>query len=298
MSLDRYCEKKRLIVLNSTASAYEAARAFESNHIGAVIVQDSGEVVGIVTDRDLALRVTGAELDPKQTRLRDVMTPGPATLTREDTEAQAAKLMHARHVRRIPIVDDGRVVGIVTLDDLILSGAIDLETAADIIEAGLSEPRAAKPAGVTHPLPTTRMSPEERAARHAARANQTFHEFTARLLADLGVESQDYALTAFEVVAQGLVKRLTRDEAADFVAQLPSKIRDRLLQLPAGPDRSVTLESLEREMARRLDVDPERARDLVRRVAASLPHFISRGELDDVVNQLPKDMKAAFAQPC
>ncbi len=75
MSLARYCEGKRVVVRNSHASAFEAVRALAANHVGALMVQDEGRLVGIVTDRDLALRVIGFELNPKTTRLRDVMSP-------------------------------------------------------------------------------------------------------------------------------------------------------------------------------------------------------------------------------
>lgn len=294
MSLERYCSEKRMVILNSGASAYEAARALENNHIGAVLVQESGNVVGLTTDRDLALRVVGRELDPKETPLRDVMTPGPATLTPEDSERQAASLMRARHVRRVPIVQDGRAVGIVTLDDLILSGAVDIEMAGDIIDAELSEPSPAKPAGLEHPIESP--SPD-RDTRHAARSERKLRAFAARLATALNLDDTDRALTAFSVVAEGLVRRMTPAEASDFVAQLPTGIQDRLLELPAGPDRSITLDTLTRAMASRMNVDDERARLLVRQVAAVLPEFVSAGELDQVVSQLPNEMKAVFALP-
>lgn len=111
--------------------------------------------MGLLTDRDLALRVIGLELDPKQTLLHDIMSPEPVTLSPEDTEQQAVMLMRARHVRRIPIVEDGRIVGIVTLDDLLLAGSVDRATAAEIIEAQLAEPSELKPPGVPHPVRTT-----------------------------------------------------------------------------------------------------------------------------------------------
>lgn len=109
--------------------------------------------MGLLTDRDLALRVIGLELDPKQTLLHDIMSPEPVTLSPEDSEQQAIMLMRARHVRRIPIVEDGRIVGIVTLDDLLLTGSVDRATAASIIEAQLAEPSELKPPGVPHPVP-------------------------------------------------------------------------------------------------------------------------------------------------
>ncbi len=148
-----------MVVQNWSTTAYEAARAMGNNHIGAIVVQESGRIVGIVTDRDLALRVIGFDLDPKEVLLHDVMTPEPVTLSIADSEEQAAMLMRASHARRIPILNGGAAAGIVTLDDLILSGSIDLVTAAEIVEVQLAEPAASKPAGVTHPTRRPRSLP-------------------------------------------------------------------------------------------------------------------------------------------
>jgi CBS domain containing-hemolysin-like protein len=93
----------------------------------------------------------GFDLDPRETRIHDVMTPGPATVSVKDTEEQAIKSMRARHVRRLPIVDANRVVGMLSIDDVVLAGAADLEAVADIVEAQLAEPATNKPSGLMHP---------------------------------------------------------------------------------------------------------------------------------------------------
>lgn len=299
MSLAQYCRDKRTVIQSANTTAYDAARALEANHIGAIIVQEGGRVVGVVTDRDLLLRVVGFHRDPTETRLRDVMTPEPATLSIEDSEQQAIELMRAWHVRRIPIVDGERIAGIVTLDDLILSGAVDLAAAADIVAVQLGQPSRAKPAGLTHPSrPGTGMqAPIEHAERHATRAAQTLRKFSTRLQRDLGLDNAEQAVAAFEVVASGLVRRLTASEAQHFASQLPSTIRGHLLDLPGGPDLEVTRESIERDMAHRLELDRESAAMLVREVCMSLGELVSPGEIQHVVNQLPRDMKEIFAHP-
>ncbi|HEY8945585.1 MAG TPA: CBS domain-containing protein, partial [Polyangiaceae bacterium] len=193
MSLAQFSEAKRLVVQNSSTSVYDAARALENNHVGAVVVQDDGKVTGIVTDRDLALRVIGYDLDPKQIPLRDVMTPHPATLPSAATEQDAFELMRDRHVRRIPIVDGEKVTGIVTLDDLILAGAIGWVGAAAIVQAQLTEPAPAKPAGVPFPVrpafaSRTRSWRSDSEARHIARAERTLRAFTERLTQEVGLK--------------------------------------------------------------------------------------------------------------
>jgi uncharacterized protein (DUF2267 family) len=299
MNLERYCTGKRVLVQRPQASAYEAARALITNHVGTVVVQDHGRVVGILTDRDLAVRTVGADLDPKQTQLRDVMSPEPATLSIDDDEQQAIALMRARHVRRIPIVENGHAAGIVTLDDLLLAGAIDVASAASIVEAQLSEPADHKPAGgALHPIQSDVVragagSPGSTAAG-AARARHTLKSFQARLRAELGISDSGRALAAFEVLVSALMRRLTPDEASDFAAQLPLAIRERLQDLPAGPDPSVTRQTIEWDIAEELQLDSEAAADMAVRVASCLRDCVSAGELSHVLAQLPVEMKQLF----
>lgn len=298
MTLERYCMGKRVLVQRPQVSAYEAARALIANHVGTVVVQDHGRVVGIVTDRDLAARTVGADLDPKQTQLRDVMSPEPVTLSIDDDERQAIALMRARHVRRIPILDNGHAAGIVTLDDLLLAGAIDIDGAARIVESQLAEPAERKPAGLMYPPRSDdpRRRPEPGASEAgAARARHTLKSFQARLRAELGISDPGRALAAFEVVVSALMRRLTPDEASDFAAQLPLALRERLQDLPAGPDKSITRQSIEWDMSEELQLDDDEAADMTARVAGCLRDCVSAGELADVVAQLPADLKELFA---
>ena len=73
MSLERF-RRSKMVVLKRRSIAYQAARAMADNHIGSVLVSDQGNLVGIVTDRDLALAVLGGDLDPKIITLDEVMS--------------------------------------------------------------------------------------------------------------------------------------------------------------------------------------------------------------------------------
>src|SRR5690606_12935905 len=138
MSLKAYV-RPRMIVLDPSTSAMEAARAMDSNRIGTVIVQEKGRLVGIVTDRDLAMRVVGAGLDGNATTLAQIMSPGVAALSPDASRMEAIRVMKSRTVRRIPLVDGERIAGIVTLDDLLLDEAAPLEEVAGIVRAQLGE---------------------------------------------------------------------------------------------------------------------------------------------------------------
>src|SRR5512145_1046050 len=110
MSLKWY-QRPRLVALNTGTPVLDAARAIDCNNIGAVVVQDKGAVVGIVTDRDLTVRVVGHGLDPKTTRLGDVMTTPVVTLSPRDSQSDAIRVMTERNVRRVPLVEGDRFVG-------------------------------------------------------------------------------------------------------------------------------------------------------------------------------------------
>lgn len=138
MSLKWY-RRPRLVVLNSRTPVLDAARAIENNNIGAVVVQDKGRVTGIVTDRDLTVRVVGQGLDPQTTPLDQVMTTPVVALSPADSQSDAIRLMQERNVRRIPLVEGERLVGIVTLDDLLLDEAAPLDEVAAVVATQIGE---------------------------------------------------------------------------------------------------------------------------------------------------------------
>ena len=271
MSLEAYCGR-RLIALSPQATAHEGARLMRTSHVGAVVVEDHDRVIGIVTDRDLAVRVLGRGLDPERVSLGQVMTTDVATVHDGESEEAAAALMHELSVRRIPIVDrHEKPVGIITLDDLLISG-MPFDVLASIVQGQLA-PRAHS----DHP--------------RRARALQALNEFEDKLKDLLELDDRDMALEAFYVVASGIVRRLTPAEAHDFISQLPALVRERLYELPPGPDRRVTLMAVDEEMAKTLRLPVERAAQLVDKVAAALPLFVSEGELEDVRAHLPWRMR-------
>jgi CBS domain-containing protein len=105
-----------------TDSTQRAAQLMRDRNVGAILICDSEEtkrLVGIVTDRDLALRVVAEGCDPKTTCIGDVMTRQVFTCRPEDDVEKALELMERHQVRRIPVVDQqNRIVGIITQGDI------------------------------------------------------------------------------------------------------------------------------------------------------------------------------------
>jgi CBS domain-containing protein len=107
------------VVAGLSEPVIQVARRMRDRHVGCVVVTRGARPIGIVTDRDLALRVVAEGLDPNVTPVSDVVTMDVTTLPRDAGIETAVRLMQERGVRRLPIVaEDGRVIGIVTADDL------------------------------------------------------------------------------------------------------------------------------------------------------------------------------------
>ena len=106
--------------LSPTATVLEAATLMNTMGVGAVLVCESNRPVGIFTERDLLRRVVAAERLPSDVTLRDVMTTGLATCTRETEIEQCAAIMTERRIRHLPVVDDaGAVIGVVSIGDVV-----------------------------------------------------------------------------------------------------------------------------------------------------------------------------------
>ena len=119
MSLQTFCGK-RLATISPERSIAEACWLMKEKNVGCLIAEHQGKLCGIITDRDIALKVTGEEKDPLTTMVQEIMTRDPVRISVDKDLPDLVSLMHSRHVRRVPIVDGAELtLGIVTLDDLI-----------------------------------------------------------------------------------------------------------------------------------------------------------------------------------
>lgn len=296
MSLAKYTQA-RLVIQHPDTLVYDALRAMEDNHIGAIVVHDGTDVVGIVTDRDLALRVLVHDHDPFEVELRHVMSRPVAVLPVTATEVDAAEAMLAGHVRRIVILEGRALAGIVTLDDLILERAIEPALLAAIVRAQLSEPARLKARVHVRPTVPGRARRQHAAERHASRAQATYDSLLERTVEATGLPTRADAEAALDAVVTGLLRRIRPEEARHLLAELPQILRERLSGVAEGPDRSVTLGEIERALEVRLEVDRERAAQLVIQIGRALEDSISAGEIEDVQAQLPAEMKEMFNSP-
>ena len=110
---------KKLHTVRKDATLRQVARLMLEQRIGNVIVTNpDGSMCGLVTDRDLVVRGMAAQRDIDQTKVGDVCTDTVVKLSPTASIDEAVKLMRERSIRRIPVVSDGKAIGIVSIGDL------------------------------------------------------------------------------------------------------------------------------------------------------------------------------------
>jgi CBS domain-containing protein len=125
------------IVLQQDQSIANAAQAMRDNAVGAVLVVDGDKLCGLVTDRDLVVRAVAESALPDSPVGR-VVSPDLIAVGADDEADDAARVMQDHAVRRLPVMDDGRIVGIVSIGDLAVSRGED-SALADISAAEPNE---------------------------------------------------------------------------------------------------------------------------------------------------------------
>ncbi len=111
-------EQKHVETVGGKTSVRHAAQIMQKHDVGALAILERGDLKGILTVNDMAYRVVAAGLDPDQTRVKDVMTPNPDTVTPETTAIEALRLMQDGGYRHLPVVSGGRVCGLLSRRDL------------------------------------------------------------------------------------------------------------------------------------------------------------------------------------
>jgi CBS domain-containing protein len=123
---------QQLLELPPMATVRGAAVAMRERHVGAVLVTTDGHLDGIFTERDMVNRVVAEGRDPDRTTLAEVMTAGPDTIAPSTTAIEALRLMNDGGYRHLPIVERGRLVGIVSRRDFHGDEKARLEDESDL----------------------------------------------------------------------------------------------------------------------------------------------------------------------
>jgi signal-transduction protein with cAMP-binding, CBS, and nucleotidyltransferase domain len=133
MRIGNLLTSQDLLTLPEGTTVLEAARAMTARKVGAVLVTTSdGRLAGIFTERDLMARVIVSRRDPETVALREVMTRDVFSVGPEREVGDVRSELQRRHIRHLPIVVDGRVVGILSLRDLLRA---DIDQMSHEVEA-------------------------------------------------------------------------------------------------------------------------------------------------------------------
>lgn len=128
-------------MIDPTTSVVEAAKIMSEEDVGALPIGDNDRLVGMLTDRDIVVRGVAAGKDVKAATAREVMSPGVLYCFEDQSIEEAARVMSAKQVRRLAVLNrDKRLVGVVSLGDI--SGASGAHVAAETLEA-VSRPATA-----------------------------------------------------------------------------------------------------------------------------------------------------------
>ncbi len=122
--------------VEASAPARDAARAMRDGDLGALLVLDGGDLYGIVTDRDVAIRLVAEDRDPATTTVGDIASRDPTAIESDRPEQDAVALMRERALRRLPVVEAGQPVGILSLGDL----AVERDSDSALADISASDP--------------------------------------------------------------------------------------------------------------------------------------------------------------
>ncbi len=119
---------KNVKTISPEATMAEAAKKMKRYKIGCLVVVDVEKVVGIITERDLAYKIV-AERRSLDTRVGDIMTKDLKTISPEKSIKDAAKVMAAHVIRRLPVIEDGKLVGIISIEDIMRTEKVGADAA-------------------------------------------------------------------------------------------------------------------------------------------------------------------------
>jgi CBS domain-containing protein len=125
-----------LSTVGRQTSVHEAARRMRDGHIGDVLVTDDGHLSGVVTDRDLVVRALAEGKDPDRTTVGEVCSGEIVTVRPDDDVTRAVELMRTHALRRLPVTENDRPVGIVSIGDL----AIERDSRSALADISAAEP--------------------------------------------------------------------------------------------------------------------------------------------------------------
>jgi CBS domain-containing protein/uncharacterized protein (DUF2267 family) len=275
---------EHVLVLTHQTAAKVAARAMKERRVGsAMICGDEGEMVGIITDRDLACELLAFDY-PADTPLLEIMSTEIYSLEEDATVEDAVQLMKEYAVRRIPIyrvVRQGKrkCVGMISFDDVIAHQLASPEVISQIAQGQVIRP----------PIHLLNSFHSDERMEH------TLNRFFKHMGLAMGLDSNQAEIVSMTVL-RDIVLRLPSRGAGQFLSQLPKILREDLLDLPAGPDRSIDAQKILHDLCDTLGLSVDRVGEILQGFWKGLSSFVKSGEPKQVLHQLPPDVRGLFVE--
>ncbi|KKN28001.1 hypothetical protein LCGC14_0858810 [marine sediment metagenome] len=122
---------KDLITLEPDASILDAAQLMKKFNVGTILITQNDKLTGILTDRDIVLRLIAENIDCQDAKLKDFMSQSPVSVSSNEDIQFVADMMAEHQIKRLPIIENNKLVGIVTLGDLSM---VAPEQAQEVLE--------------------------------------------------------------------------------------------------------------------------------------------------------------------
>lgn len=127
--------RKNVVTVSPDASVAEVARTMHSETVSSVVVVENSAPLGLVTDSDLAMAVLDEEFDADRTPVRDFLDDNPVTIDAADGVYDLVELLSEKGKRRVPVVEDGELAGIISLSDVVVLLGMELQHLATAIRS-------------------------------------------------------------------------------------------------------------------------------------------------------------------
>ena len=127
-----------LYSISSDRTVLEALKLMAEKNIGAVLVVDDGALTGIFSERDYARKIILADRHSDDTRIADVMTSAVITIEPEQSLEQCMGIMSDKHIRHLPVMESGKLIGIISINDVVTAIIRDQKTRIDSLESYIS----------------------------------------------------------------------------------------------------------------------------------------------------------------
>jgi CBS domain-containing protein/uncharacterized protein (DUF2267 family) len=310
-SIEPYIHRKLLYVSQETR-VHQVARILCDSGAGSCLFHDGrGRLSGVMTDRDLTCQVLANEESYNLPAARYMKTRI-VTLDEKATVSEAIDKMEQYGIRRIPIVrrresqfeatgsPSQRVVGIISLDDLIAANAVDSTRLARVIQRQLHITpfeqqgrtiRYVKSSDGSYHAITTQNTLE--GPRTKAHVEQTWVRFQKQIGQESGIPQEKVADIS-NIILTAILRRVPWSVATHFMSQLPQTLQKMLHEIPAGPDRTITIESTLPKLSRLLQLTDSESDRVFHRYIHALSHYVAPDSLAQLGSQLPFEFRNYF----